>query len=264
MQVTGSGRPRLPLTPRRCGHDRRARESPAEVIVSKVPCGRAHPDDAAEIVVTELEPGCDLVPAHEFEIACKAPVKAGPLHFVDAEQAQRRYHLTQVIRRRRDDEQCAVRMQDARELAAVARCEYVENEGRHAARDGQPAPRIADRRADSAVGSSRAPGRVLGAVEREPTPAGRTVEHRGEPVAGSGACVDDERGRRRRDELGGRLRDRVHDLVVVAGGEELGARGDHGAGIGRCRGPAGVQVDVALPRDVEAVAVRASQRAVEV
>ncbi len=87
---------------------------------------------------------------------------------------------------------------------------------------------------------------------------GQPPQHRGEVEAGPGAHIHDEARLARRRH--GRLGQGISDEVEVTRAEELGSRRHHVCGVAAGGRPTGQQVDVALPRHVEAVSVGADQR----
>ena len=124
----------------------------------------------------------------------------------------------------------------------------------------QPLPGVGQRGGGARVGAGRAAQRRLGDVQGQAGGVRQRRQHRGEVVPGAGAGLHHQGVRiAGRDPARGGGQ-RGGERVVVAGGEEVGPGGDHLRAVPAVRGPAGEQVDVPLPGDVEAVPARAAQR----
>ena len=193
--------------------------------------------------------------------------------------------LAEVALGGRDDHDPPVGFEHPAHLVGVARREDVEDDVGDAVLERQRVPGVAGDGGDPRMRPRGAPERGPRRVERDPARAGLRVQHRREVVPGAGPEVDDRPHRRRhRPHLlrnrarastaatPGSPRRRRHDTErlaqarrchyrlgdrgVVAGLQERDARRDHLRRVA-ARGLA-LERDVALPRDVEAVPVRAA------
>lgn len=152
-------------------------------------------------------------------------------------------------------------VQHAIQLSRVTRGEHDHRDADGTGADRELLPRVRDNGPDPGMGARGAPGGVLGRIEGDARMAGSAVQDARQVVAGSSAHIEDAGvARHRAHRFPAPGREQPGELLIMPTRQEAVTGADHRSGVGiTAARPAGEQVDVSLPGDVETVTARAQQ-----